>query len=424
MSSRVIFISGSYRPERCGVADYTRQLAQALPNEEFTPLIVTSRQAATGFGDLGTDPDAGSGLPVLGLAPDWRLPYLPRLTRDLLALRPAIVHIQHAASSYGQRHAFGLFPLLLKAMRPGLPLITTAHEYGGWRLKAPGPAALLPNIVGPWLERKGLADREDLFLLSLSGQIIVTNQYHLDYIREQVPGVANKLRLIPIGPNVPGDGEEEREQTRQRVRAELGLPESVLLLCYFGFIHPVKGLETLLRAFQEVYNEVYNGGTLVHLLIVGGVHSLSLSTQEAEEYYQKLLTLRDELGLTAAVTFTGYVDTARVSAMLRAADLGVLPFNHGISLKSGSLLAMLAHGLPVVGTYSEATSAELVNGETLLLAPPRNERALSEALRQLIASPRQRTRLGKAALALADQYSWRQIAGEHVQLYNNLLHKA
>lgn len=58
------------------------------------------------------------------------------------------------------------------------------------------------------------------------------------------------------------------------------------------------------------------------------------------------------MGLDRRVHLTGYLAAERASAYLTGSDLGVLPFNHGVTGKSGALLAMLAHGLPIVATRS------------------------------------------------------------------------
>lgn len=409
MAPLVALVSGSYRPDRCGVADYTRRLAQSLEAEGLRVIIVTSAQSIA-------DAAPSASPPVLALAPNWRLSSLPGLIRGILKLKPDIVHIQHSASSFGHSHAFGLLPLLMKTMSSAVPLVTTTHEYGGWGIRPRFVPSRAVNWIASWLERRGLADREDLFLLSLSRAIIVTNQFHFDTISKSVPGVSHKLRLIPIGPNVIGSG-DDREAARQRVLSRLALPPSTMLICYFGFIHPVKGLDHLLRAFAELQNR----DGRAHLVVVGGVQNLSLTEEEAQSFHERLLALRDELGLTQAVTFTGYIEAEEVSHVLHASQLCVLPFNHGASLKSGSLLAALAHGLPVITTRTAATPSDLRDGDNVLLVPPRDPAALARALKRLASSPKLRESLSKGALALGQRFSWKEIAGEHARLYNTLV---
>lgn len=408
MAPLVTFISGSYQPDRCGVADYTRRLAQSLLAEQVGVLIVTARSALS-F-ERATSPQ------VIALTSDWKLSSLADLLRGIRRLKPDIIHIQHSASSFGQSHAFGLFPLLLNVVRPRLPVITTAHEYGGWPVRLPLVPTSIINATGSWLERRGLADREDLFLLSMSQAVIVTNQYHFDYVGQRVPGVKHKLRLVPIGPNIV-EIAAGQESVRNGALAGLGLPSSVRLITYFGFIHPVKGLEQLLKAFQQLSQ----GSANLHLAIIGGVQNLSLTPEEAQRYYEGLLRLRDELGLRRSVTFTGYIDAERVSQLLLASELCVLPFNHGASLKSGSLLAAMAHGLPVLTTRTEATTEDLRDGENLLLIPPRDQTALIRGLQRLLDSEELRAHLHEGALALAKRFSWQRIASEHIELYNRVL---
>ena len=101
----------------------------------------------------------------------------------------------------------------------------------------------------------------------------------------------------------------------------------------------------------------------------------------------------------------------------------MLPFNHGLSLKSGSLLAAMAHGLPVLGTRSESTSEDLKEGENVLLVPPRQTDALVDRLRLLLSSPELRAVLAQGGLALSRRFAWKEIATEHAHLYNSLLQR-
>ena len=109
-----------------------------------------------------------------------------------------------------------------------------------------------------------------------------------------------------------------------------------------AFLHPIKGINPLVQGFRKVVNRFPKA----RLLLMGGVETLALRGREAKKYWQKVQQQIRDLNLTAHVHCTGYIDAEQASRYLSGSDLGVLPFNPGVSLKSGSLLAMLAHGLP------------------------------------------------------------------------------
>jgi glycosyltransferase involved in cell wall biosynthesis len=129
----------------------------------------------------------------------------------------------------------------------------------------------------------------------------------------------------------------------------------------------------------------------------------------------------EDSGVSSAVRLTGYLDEQAVSGLLFAADVVALPFTYGLSFKSGSLLAALAHGRAVVGTAARIPDPDLRPGEHVLTVPPRDALALAEALRRLLDQPCLRARLAQAAQAAARSFSWASIAERHRALYAALV---
>ena len=108
-----------------------------------------------------------------------------------------------------------------------------------------------------------------------------------------------------------------------------------------------------------------------------------------------------------------WLPPAEVSALLQAADVAALPFTHGLTTKSGSLLAVLDHGLPLVGTRGDGTEAALEGAGRL--GPVRESRVLADNLGLALAEgPR------PAARRLADEHRWDAIAKAHVSVYETV----
>ena len=119
---RVALIAGTYRPDRCGVAQYTARLRASLSAFGIQTLVLTSRDAAR----LAADPE------VWGVVRSWKPADLVPLARAVHATQADILHIQHAAGTYGFRRAPFLLSLLLRATGWRGPIVTTVHEYGWW----------------------------------------------------------------------------------------------------------------------------------------------------------------------------------------------------------------------------------------------------------------------------------------------------
>ncbi len=401
MTRHVAFIAGTYQPERCGVAHYTARLRDTLSQQGIQSVVLTTHAAA----QVANDPC------VKGVVKDWRLADFLSLVPAIQATAADILHIQHAAGTYGFERAIFLLPLLLRATGWHQPIVTTVHEYGWWEWQPKGVPPQMVEWLKTWGQRRCWWDREDGFLLTLSDAVITTNADAEAVIHKRLPQLVNRVHHIPIAANV-GVTPIDRDTARQLLREKCSWPDNATVITFFGFLHPVKGIETLLPAFKQVLATQPQA----RLLLVGGVESLALRGEDAKQYWQRLLALVGELGLSQLVYMTGYVNTETASHYLAGADIGVLPFNHGLTLKSGSLLTLLAHGLPVVATQ-HITS--LPDGHPVRLVLPRNINALAAELLELLKNPDERTRLGEASRTFIQNFSWQDIARSHQSIYLN-----
>lgn len=109
-------------------------------------------------------------------------------------------------------------------------------------------------------------------------------------------------------------------------------------------------------------------------------------------------------GLAEHVEFAGLVEHERLPDLYRAAHAFVMP-----SLQEGLPLALLeamASGLPVVATAVGGIPEVLRDGENGLLVPPADAKALAEALARVLADDALCARLGTAARATVEAWSW------------------
>ncbi|MDQ7904970.1 glycosyltransferase [Phytohabitans sp. ZYX-F-186] len=382
MTIRTAMITGPAPPHLDGVADYAARLAGAL-------------------GGAGLDVEA---VPLRPPAPGRWLAATVEAADRVRRMRPDLVHVQFAPSAYRFSALPGLLPRLLPA---GTRLVTTLHEYGWWTAPAwiPAPA---------WrpLERLRLWDRETALLVPASRAVVVTNPDHGAEVRRRT---GRRAVLIPIAPNVDRAGPPpDRAATRRR----LGLGFEDFLLVFFGFVHPVKGVRYLLEALPAL-RSVRPG---VRLVVAGGFASQALPEGEARAFRRELETLADRRGVAGAVTFTGYLPADEVSALLAAADAAVLPFTAGVSVRSGALLAALAHGVPTAVTVPDQPDPRLRDGENVAaIRARRDAAAIAVTLRRLIVDARLRERLAEGGRSLAAGHTWPAVARAHLDLYERVL---
>ncbi|MFI7576707.1 glycosyltransferase family 4 protein [Micromonospora sp. NPDC049497] len=381
---RVAMLHGPGRPDADGVSDYVTHLVDALRevDVEVTPVPLRPTRARGG----------------------WRVA-AARAARRVRELAPDLAHVQFAPSAYRFCGQAGLLPLRLPRR---MPLVTTVHEYGGWAW--PG---WLPGRLWSRVERTGRWDRETGRLVPASAAVVVTNPGHAALVRERT---GREPTYVPIAPNVvDGTG---TATAGHRLRAELGLPEGAPVLVFFGFVHPVKGVRYLIEALPDLRRTHPD----LRLLVVGGFASQALPEPEARAFRAELTALAAHHDVAGAVTFTDHVPRERVSAVLHAADVAVLPFTAGVSTKSGALLAALAHGVPTAVTVPEEDADDLHrSGAVAVVRACRDSGAIARTVSRLLADPVLRRRLAERGRAFAAAYSWPRVAAAHRDLYAQTL---
>lgn len=385
LALRVLLISGEYPPMEGGVADFTAILAARMHAQGAEVQVLTSQRAQ------------GAEAPWT-VHPVMRRWDVASLWKAMAALertwRPDVVNIQYQTAAYGMRPAVNLLPRLVKA-----PCVVTFHD-----LKVP---YLFPKAgpLRPWVNRA---------LAQGCGAAIATNAEDLATLRTWA-GV-RRVALIPIGSNVSPSLPADYDRAGWRERYGLS-PES-LLLCYFGFLNASKGGEELVAALDALVQQ----GRDAHLLMIGGAVGASDATNATY-----LETVRREIAarsLEGRVIWTGYLSQEQVSAAFAAADLCVLPYRDGISFRRGSLMAALAHGLPIVSTRPQTPLAEIEHGANAWLVEAGDARGLAEAVAYLADDAALRQRLSQGARALARRFDWDEIAAETLHLLREVAMQA
>jgi len=160
-------------------------------------------------------------------------------------------------------------------------------------------------------------------------------------------------------------------------------------------------------------------------LMVGGKVGASDPTNQA--YLEHVERLSVDLGVADRVHWTGFTSSDQGPANLLAADCAVLPYREGATLRHGSLMAALAHGLPIVSTQSSGgTEVDpdlfpmLRDGDSALLVPPEDPVRLAAAIERAMTDPSLRLRLSQAALDLAKKFEWDAIARRHLEVYRDV----
>jgi glycosyltransferase involved in cell wall biosynthesis len=236
-------------------------------------------------------------------------------------------------------------------------------------------------------------------LLAESDAVIALSDRHLDVLAKASPCAAGKSTVIPAPPllRIRSDGQVARAEGRRH----LGLApddDETVVLTYFGYVYPGKGVETLLKAIV-LLKQRNSKLPAFKLVIIGDITDHNLA--------EELKALEQNLEPGDSPLWLGNKEGEEASTFLWATDIALLPFDEGIRLNNSSFAVCATHGLPVITTEGQQLEPAFKQMENVLLCPPKDAGALASAIEQLLTSPALRARLGAGAAMLSKNvFSW------------------
>ncbi|HZO21671.1 MAG TPA: glycosyltransferase [Steroidobacteraceae bacterium] len=389
-------LSGEFPPRSGGIADYTSRLASALEHSGCSVQVVT--QDETG-GQTRDGPYA---------VRSWSVGGIRAVSGAIRRFGADVVHIQYQTAAFQMNPTINFLPLLLRLNGVRAPVVTTFHDFRApFLFRGAGAVRPLANHL----------------LVGFSSAVLFTDPADLLRAHPRRPAA-----WIPIGPNLwPSPG---HRTPIDQARAWLGLPLGVGVVCYFGFLNHSKGVDTLIESIRLLADS----GRNIRLLLIGD--ALGSSDPSNRETLGRVNADIERLGLQDHVMRSGPLLPREVSTWLAASDCAALPFVDGASLRRGSLLACLAHAIPVVSTFPEPMprladrwlvapfcnqEEYRLSGAELALVRPGDSHSLAGTIGQLLDSPPEAHAMGLRGRALAERLGWPRIADATMSMYERAL---
>ena len=196
-----------------------------------------------------------------------------------------------------------------------------------------------------------------------------------DAVAEAVSGFAQPI-TIPNGVSVSVSDTE-----RLRVRAEMGIDPTTVLIAHVGNIRPHKGHQNLIEATAFLKEKIDS------FLVV------SIGGEKNPGDLDRIRSEAERRGLNECFRALGRREDAL--AFLAAADLVANPSDHeGLPL---AVLEAMSLGTPVVATSVGGVPSIIDSGSNGVMVPPGDPTALALALAELARDPEMRQRLGGRA---------------------------
>lgn len=377
----LLFISGSYPDSQDGIATGAKVLLDAMLQHikaEDIFLLTTDapeirrhleRQASVEY----------------ALMPNWRVtPANIRRIFHILDTHPVdVIHMEYPGNLYGKTFLASLLPAIVKlynvVRKKRIAFHVRLHEFTQARFLR--KVAILPILL--------FAD--SLYIPSLKD-------------RRTVARVARKR----VKPTVIGTNILVAEGQRQ-------LSDKVTI-SYFGFVYHGKGIEPMLALWQQL--KAQDTEDKLRFRIIGDVGTEE--TNHFAEYHKQVWQWIEEYGMTDAVSVTGYISDEEVSRELRNTDIATVLYEDGLTLRRGSFLAYLAHGVPIITTQGDAEAAALFEGHEGICMAQNQEQMLEQIGLWCHMPQEQRARIARDNEALSQYFAWDKIAQGFLKDYGLL----
>lgn len=360
---RILLVTGSFPPMRCGVGDYTAHLCGALARIPALEVgVVTDVNARR-----STRVD---GVEVFPLIDGWSPKDLSAIRVAIRLWKPDIVHLQYPTRGYQ-----GWLPWLLPILLPNssCPIIQTWHEY---------------------FFSKGAAIRAILLALTAHDVVVVRPQFE-QRIAPRFRLITRHIRFHHV-PNASSIPRIEVTPTERRALRKKLTPHGETLLVYFGFLLQHKGADLLFELADPSRDR---------LVLVGGLDA-------KDSYHRSLVHRAKKSDWEGKVTFTGFLPASEAAKWMAISDAVVLPFRDGGGLWNSSI-----HGAVVQGTFVLTTSTHsrgYVEQENIYYSRVGDVEEMRHALRRYAG----RSRSEDVNVSLPN---WQTIAAAHAQLYSSVL---
>lgn len=231
-------------------------------------------------------------------------------------------------------------------------------------------------------------------------KIVTVSEFHKNWALKL--GIGNEEKIITIHNGIP-ENRVLPKRGKEKVRKEFNLTQEIIILST-GRLAAQKGFEYLLKSIPFVSSKIEKP---FKVLLVG--------EGPLRSYLENLVKA---LNIEQYVRFLGF--RSDIGDLLSISDIVVLPsLREGLSI---ALLEAMAAGKPIITTTIGSNLEVVKNEVSALLVPPKDSKAIAEAIIKLINNPKSAINFGDEAKKIYQKYYTEDIMlTKYMELYFSLL---
>ncbi|MGH9552962.1 MAG: glycosyltransferase [Terriglobales bacterium] len=331
---KVAMITAAFPPIKSGGSDYALRLAELAADHSIEMHVLTTSRAQA--------QPTRSLLKIYPIANTWDWLEMKPLMAQLVALEPEVIDIHFTGWVYNDHPMITFLATEIRKQLPDTHICVHLESLGGVRRDKGN----LLDVAVRWgasfmVGREGI-NYEYGSLMRDCHSVIFLNERDKIELARQFPETSDKGFLLPPPPIMPVSLPLSAGEIVD-LREKHNVQNFEIVIAFYGYVYPGKGLETLFSALYHVVSKKREAG----VLIIGGLpEQRVLDRSGKSNYLGDLKASLESLNLTQRVRWIGYAESSSVepSRLLRASDICVLPFDAGLMLHNSSFSFAAMHG--------------------------------------------------------------------------------
>lgn len=374
----LLYITGSYPENQEGIASGAKVLLDAMIEEggEQNFILLT-----TDVPIISNSIEKNSNCDYI-LMPNWKFSptNIKRIFDILEKYDITTIHMEYPGDLYGKTFLASFLPYIVKKYNKknnkSITFNVRLHEFT--RARFLRKMAILP-------------------ILKSADRIYVPGKKDRDVVSKLAHG--NVLKTT-IGTNI-------------KVVSNKILSCQKTTIAYFGSVYSGKGIEHLLSIWKQIKEEDRDDN--VQFKIIGDVGIED--GNHFREYHRQVLRIIEDYGLKDDIVITGYISDEEVSKEIQKTQVATVFYEDGLTLRRGSFLAFLAHGIPIVTSEGDDDSKELFSKAKGIVMTNCDNETIDSIWKFSRLSLEERNEILNEDIGLSRKFDWKVIAKTFLKDY-------